>query len=186
MTVLNVTAEADSQAPARTSYTGPYSSLRPTWIGFAFALLYLGAEIAGVDNPEEMDLWASLVSIVGWVYWLTCVSRFHKILAELSPYENGEPTYPFTPRQSVLYHIIPLINFYWVFRWPREMDKFLRERTSVDIGSGWGMGAILFVAFLFGGFGLFPAFGVGLYISGQPRQAIAEHEVVRGAAGVFG
>jgi hypothetical protein len=179
------TSEANNQ-PALTYPTGPYSPPRRIWIGFVFALLYLGLEIAGIGQEnEDIALWASLAGLVGWICWLTCVSRFHKILGELSPYEDGEPTYLFTPRRSVIYHFIPLLNVYWIFRWPREMVKFLREQTSVQIVSGWGLGAILFIGVFLGGLGLCLMFGVGLYLSGRLRQAIAEHEAIRGAAGVF-
>ena len=186
LTMLDIDREAGNQQPDLTHYKGSFSPPRPLWIGFVLAILYLGTGIAEVDNPEEAELWGTLVGLVGWMYWLVCVSRFHKILAELSPLEDGEPTYLFTPQKSVLYHFIPLLNLYWAFRWPREMVKFLREQTSVHIVSGWGLGAILFLALLLGGLGLFLVFGVGLYLSGKLRQAVAEREAVRGAAGVFG
>jgi hypothetical protein len=179
--ILDPNGEAKEQQP-RSYYTGPLSSLRPMWIGFVVAALGL---VMGIVDLEEIDLWLSLAGLVGWIYWLTCVSRFHKILAELSPQEDGEPTYPFTPRKSVLYHFIPLLNLYWVFRWPREMVKFLREQTSVQIISGWILGAVLFLSLLLSSLGLFPIFVVGLYISGKLREAMAEFESVRGAAGVF-
>jgi hypothetical protein len=102
---------------------------------------------------------------------------------------GGQSTYPITPGQAVGYHFIPFYNFYWVFKWPLEISRFVRENSSLSMISGGVMGlALLFgliLSRLEGFFGFCFIFTVGLYISRKLRRVMDEHERMRGAAQVF-
>jgi hypothetical protein len=169
----------------------PVPPLRKIWIGFALAFAYLVAEIFYSETGRSSG--AALVmiaaAIAGWMYWLSCVQRFHTILRQISPHVDGAPTYPITSGQAVGYHFIPFLNFVWLFKWPMTMARFLRENSSVRMMSGFVLGLLVFcgqVMRVFDGFlGLFWSFLVTLYISRKLQQAVAEHESLRTAADVF-
>jgi hypothetical protein len=179
-----------SDAPMYSSE--PLPRLRPIWIGFVLAFVCLMSEVAilSVVEPEPgAGSTLSLVGVICWIYWLSCVHRFHRVLNQISPYVGGQSTYPITPGRAVGYHFIPFYNLYWIFKWPLEMTRFVRENSPVSMISGGILGLFLFLGLLlsrlegFVGFSL--VFGVGLYISSKLRRVMAEHERVRGAAETF-
>ncbi|HEX6901844.1 MAG TPA: hypothetical protein VF789_19140 [Thermoanaerobaculia bacterium] len=191
LTMLDLNSEARDQQTLNYS-TEPVSPLPRIWIGFVLAFGFLVAEIveAMQGNETAIGPWTLLASVAGSFYWFHCVHRFHRILGQLSPHVDQEPTYPVTPRQAVGYHFIPVFNIFWLFKWPIELVKFLSERTSVKIASGGGLGTILFFSVLTmrlidGFLGLSLMFGFALYLSRKLRQAVAEHQSMRGAVGVF-
>jgi hypothetical protein len=183
----------DLNSEARTYNSEPLPPLRPIWIGFVLAFGFLVLEIAEVasgDTSGKVGVLGTLISIACWIYWLSCVQRFHTILNQLAPYAVGQSTYPITPGRAVGYHFIPFYNFYWIFKWPLEISRFVQESSSVPMISGAVPGLFLFLglvlARLFDGFvGFSLIFGVGLYISRKLRRVMAEHERTRGVAEVF-
>lgn len=180
-----------SDAPVYSSE--PLPRLRPIWIGFVLAFGFLVLEIAEVANGDtsgKVGVLGILIGVACWIYWLSCVQRFHAILNQLAPYAVGQSTYPITPGRAVGYHFIPFYNFYWVFKWPLEISRFVQESSPVPMISGAVPGLFLFLglvlARLFDGFvGFSLIFGVGLYISRKLRLVMAEHERTRGVAEVF-
>jgi hypothetical protein len=188
LTMLDLNGEAQ-----RATYSKePVPPLRKIWIGFALAFAFLVAEVvdavAGGESPG-VKLGLLGCAIAGWFYWLTCVQRFHTILNQISPHVAGVSTYPITPGQAVGYHFIPFYNFFWFFKWPMVLSKFLRESTSVRVIPGSLLGLLSFLGFLLrfadGFLGLSVIFFVGLYISRKLREAVAEHEGLRDASAVF-
>jgi hypothetical protein len=174
-----------------TSNVEPVPPLRKVWIGFALAFAFLVAETlySKTGRSPEAGLVMIAAAIAGWVYWLSCIQRFHTILRQISPRVNGAPTYPITSGQAVGYHFIPFLNFVWLFKWPMTMARFLRENSSVRMMSGFVLGLLVFcgqVARVFDGFlGLSWSFLVALYMSRKLQQAVAEHESRRTVADVF-
>ena len=56
------------------------------WFGFAFALTFLICEFleVGLDlDRQQFHLLLVFIGLLGWIYWLFCVSRFHTILREI-------------------------------------------------------------------------------------------------------
>jgi hypothetical protein len=190
LTMLDLNSESERQG--QTYSTEPVSPLPRIWIGFVLAFAFLMAEFADVSQgkPSGLHGLTILMGLIGWLFWLSCVQRFHTILNQISLHVGGEPTYPIKPGQAVGYHFIPLYNILWVFKWPRELALYLETQTSVKILSGGVLGLLLFVSLmvsrLFDGFlGLSMVFVLGAYISGRLRQAVAEHELLHTAAGTF-
>jgi len=153
----------------------PRSSLPWVWFGYVFALAFLVAEILEValDLTQGFDLVLILISICGWIYWLSCVHRFHKILEELS---GGR--YPIEPSTAVGYHFIPVYNFIWLFKWPTTLAKYLNERGRVQVVNGNLLGLLLLVSgllrYLDGAIGLAAIYTVTLYISSKLRRHIEQ------------
>jgi hypothetical protein len=168
--------------------------LPPMWIGFAFAFGFLVAEgyEASIGRAERLGPLTLLIGFAGAIYWLFCVHRFHRAVNHVAfPDRLSESgtTYPYSPGTAVARHFIPFYNFYWVFKWPSTMVRFIRENTSVRMASGGFLGLLLFSALLLraldGFFGLSMLFGVGVYFNAKLRRVLAERQDQRNVAQVF-
>ena len=90
-TSLSITSEpVNDELPAK-------SSLPWVWFGFLFVAAFIIEEtlmIALELDPSVSRLVLILIGLAGWIYWLFCVSRFHKVLGEISrnqyPIDPGE------------------------------------------------------------------------------------------------
>ena len=150
----------------------PYSSPPWVWIGFLFAGAFFTLEILFVFlelDEASVDVILKLVAIAGAIYWMVCVHRIHKILSELT---RGR--YPITPGQAAAFHIIPIYNIVWLFKWPMELSSYLNSRGRVKIIAGGLIGALFLLSFLLrlfdGSFGMASMFGVLWYVSAKVSQ----------------
>ena len=151
----------------------PHSSFPWVWFGYVFALFFLVAENIQVvlELDDTFNSVLRIIFIAGWIYWLFCVHRLHRILEELT---SGH--YPITTGQAVGYHIIPFFNFYWVIKWPMTFASYLNERGRVKVASGALIGVLLFVTFILrfvdGAVALAGSFGVLTYMSAKLRRHV--------------
>ena len=158
------TAEETVDRPAK-------SSLPWVWFGFVFAVAFLAAEFAELfmELDKSFQLVFVIIVLSGWIYWLVCVHRFHKILEEMT-----RQRYPISAGESVLKHFIPFYNVYWIVAWPASLSKHLNSRghtqmlPGVLIGIGL-LGSVL-LRYVDGGIGLALTFGIGMYVSAKLRQ----------------
>lgn len=158
----------------------PTSSPPWVWIGFIIAVIYLFIEVVAVvvlpeDDPGLVAI--GLLGIPGIIFWLVCVHRIHKILAELT-----QGRYPITPGEAALKHIIPFYNLYWVFKWPGEFSDYLNRRGRVQIISGAVIGVMLLLSLIVyrtidGAIGMAGIFGVTMFISSKLKAHV---KAVRG------
>jgi hypothetical protein len=156
------------------------SSLPWVWFGFVFPIAFLVQETLGIVLELEesvTNLILILIGLAGGIFWLICVHRFHKILAEMSRHH-----YPITPGEAVWKHFIPFYNLVWLFRWPTNMSDYINQRGRVEMISGTLLGLILLLSalttrFFDGGFGLLGTFGVGMYLMLKLRRHM---ELVKG------
>lgn len=156
----------------------PRTSLPYVWVGFLFAGAFLIGETISVFLEDETALDPALWVIVlaASFYWLYCIHRIHRILAELTHYR-----YPVEPGRAAVRHILPLYNLYWLVYWPVKLSNYLKARGRVTILSGYLIGAMLLLAVLLrlvdGAIGTAALFGVTMYISNK----VAKHvEAVKG------
>jgi hypothetical protein len=160
----------------------PATSSPPwVWFGFAFAIAFLLAEFLEVFldlDQESFRLVFVMIVLAGWIYWLFCVHRFHKILAEMTGHR-----YPIQPGEAVGKHFIPFYNLYWLFVWPSTLSSHLNQAGQVSMLPGALIGFVLLVSLLLryvdGGVGLALTFSVGLYISARLRKHM---NLVKGTA----
>ncbi len=153
----------------------PTTSPLWVWPGFVIALVFFVLEMVSVFielEEQSLNLVLTLVFLAGWIYWLLCVQRLHKVLADLTANR-----YPITPSEALGKHFIPFYNFfYWVFKWPAELSRYLNSRGRVRMISGYVIGALLLVATLFrfvdGAIGLAFLFGVMIYISAKLKRHV--------------
>lgn len=138
--------------------------LPPFWWGFLFVgLWYLGLflEEPQIDD-ESWTFWVAFLG--GYLFWLFCIHRLHLVLRQLTGNQ-----YPISPGWAVLLHLVPLVNIWWLFEWPREFTNFIRTNGPVKIVSGILIGLSLLITFpigkfLYSGIGLVLLFGPGLYL----------------------
>src|SRR5437867_11265734 len=96
------------------------------WFGFVFAVAFFVAEFAELLlglNQEAFKPLFVLIVLAGWIYWLFCVHRFHKILGEMTANR-----YPIAPGEAVGKHFIPFYNIYWLFAWPLALSNHINSR----------------------------------------------------------
>lgn len=185
----------DLNAGEATYSSEPLPPLRRMWIGFILAFGFLVGEILEEvlkvsTTSSGVGPFSVLAALACWLYWLSCVQRFHTILNQMAPFVAGQSTYPISSGRAVGYHFIPFFNLYWIFKWPSTLANYLRDHLSVDIMTGGALGLLLFLGMLltriFDGFvGFTVIFLVGSYISRKLRLAMEAHERTRGAAEVF-
>ena len=151
----------------------PKSSFHWVWLGFIFVLAFgvLETLMMVVDLDEtRVTAWLSLIAIAGYIYWLVCIHRLHKILGEL---KRG---YPITGAEVVGKHFIPFYNIYWVFNWPSVMVRYINGRGLVRMMPGYVSGLIILLALLLryldGGVGLLVLFGITAYLSAKLKQHV--------------
>jgi len=149
------------------------------WVGYFIAAIFIIGEILEIIvNPasveQEISLIFRVIALGGWIYWLICIYKIHRVLAELT-----NSAYPITPAAAVGYHFIPFYNiFYWIFKWPAEIAKFVNARLERRITSK-DLGVFLFLVpfvgrYIDGGIALMVTFSVGHYLSRKILRVIRE------------
>jgi hypothetical protein len=151
---------------ASTQPVARHTAYLPTlWFGFAIAVLLIVVEVgeAILQHAETTTLLFLILWLSGLTYWLVCVYKIHKVLAEM-----GTGGYPVSPAKAAGFHLIPFYDVYWIFHWPNQIARFLNVRgASVRMPIGWP-GFFLLLGLLLkgidGGLGLLVMFGVLVYI----------------------
>jgi hypothetical protein len=173
MTVPDATSPQRSDSPAQPP------ALPQIWIGYLLGVATIIAEVVAVGfNPDLAKqggippLYLFLVSFIGGVYWLVCIYRIHVVLAHAPRWKH-----PISPARAVGFHFIPFYQFYWIFKWPREIANFVNSRLPQPIMKPVAVGlavlAALLLRILDPGFGLILLFFPMSYISECIRRAFA-------------
>lgn len=126
--------------------------LPQVWIGYLLGLVTIIGELIAADKQPEVPkfefvippLYVFLPSFVGLVYWLVCVYRIHALLARVPNWKH-----PISPARAVGFHLIPLFNLYWVFKWPVEIARFVNQRVQMVLLKPGTVGITLFLALVF-------------------------------------
>ena len=164
----NVSAPAPSAelAPLRR----PHQALPRMWFGFAIAALCFLVQILGKTRGDA-TAGALLISWLGHFYWLFCVYRIHAMLKEAT-----KSAYPISPAKAVGFLFIPLFQYYWAYKWPKQVAKFVNSRSPASPMRETLPGAVLASGVLLTGFvpyfsiiHLVVIFSVGVYINRKLR-----------------
>ncbi|GEM_PF-6875130 len=156
------------------------TGLPEMWVGFSLAGAMLIVEVVHAimdptgtkGDPLIKAIPLVLIPLGGSIYWLFCVYRMHKVIAEAT-----NSTHPITPRQAVGYHFIPAYNLIWLFKWPNQIAEFVNSRSpSKSMAKGWPgfffLMGLLLGKVVSGGLGLATIFSVGVYLTEKIRGAI--------------
>jgi hypothetical protein len=150
------------------------------WIGYLIGFATIIAEFVAAAMQPELPkaffvippVYVFLPAFVGFVYWLVCVHRYHLILADIPGVK-----YPVSPARAVGFHFIPVYNFYWLFKWPQVLAKFINVRLGRPLMKPGGVGFAVLTAFMVrfivdAGLGLILLFVTASYISACLRHAV--------------
>jgi hypothetical protein len=173
--------DSPSEAPTEQSQPVNLPPFPQLWIGYLLGLANIVAEFVEVSLHPEVaktefaipPLHLFLLMLVGWVYWLVCVYRYHEIMQRVPGWKH-----PISPARAVGFHFLLGYNLYWFFKWPREIARFVNWRFAQPVMRPTMVGLMFLVAyvlhFLFDpGLGLVMLFLAASYISGCLRQAFA-------------
>ena len=151
------------------------------WIGYLLGVATLIAEIVAVTLHPELakepltipPLYLFLANFISLVYWLVCVYEIHVVLMQASA-----GTYAIKPLRAAWFHLIPLFSLYWVFKWPRELARFVNSRLGTPLMRPGRTGFAVLVAFavflvLSHGIGILALFWAASYLSRCLRYALS-------------
>lgn len=177
---------SDGSLPGDLQSAPVYTAYPKMWVGFALlAICWLMQLAAARTNGQEKDAFATtglLAGFGGYGYWLFCVYRIHKILAE---YMEGK--YPIAPWKSVVFQFIPFYSWYWLFKWPATLADYVNARAGTDGNARHMRSRIPSVALLtaslcgFGpaiGFQLLLFFATGLYLNHNLKRVLPRPEPI--------
>jgi len=164
--INNPLTESDEQIPQ--------SSPPWVWVGFLFAFAFFVLEILFVALGLEehgVDRILTVILVGGWIYWLVCIHRIHKIMAELT-----HNRYPISPGEAAGYHLVPFYNLVWIFKWPIQLSEYLNQRGRVKMIAGGLIGTLILLALLLrfvdGSIGMLCMFAMLMYVSAKVKQHV--------------
>jgi hypothetical protein len=112
-----------------------------------------------------------ILGFASWFYWLFCIHRLHKVLAQLT-----QNRYSTSPNEAAFKHLIPFLGLIWLFQWPAQLSDYINERGRVKMISGHLIGAMLLLALLLriaaGTLGTVMLFGVTMYVSAKVKRHV--------------
>lgn len=114
-----------------------------------------------------------LVSVIGSCYWLFCICRIHKVLSEFTGSK-----YPISPRKVIGLQIIPIFEYYWTFRWTRQLAHFVDAKFDKSPMPKVWPGLVLTLSSLLGwdprlkSLRLFLIFTLGIYLTRKLRAVL--------------
>ena len=151
------------------------------WIGYLLGVATLIAEMIAVTLHPELvkepllipPLYLFLANFISLIYWLVCVYEYHVVLSQATA-----GAYPIKPLRAAWFHLIPIYGLYWVFKWPRELARFINRRLQAPLMKPDRTGLAVFIAFvvflvLDRGFGMILLFWAASYLSRCLRYALA-------------
>lgn len=153
------------------------------WIGYALGAVTVVAEITAISLHPELGklplvvppLYLFLPSFICLVYWLVCVYEYHVVLAYVT---SGE--FSIRPLRGALFHVIPVYQFYWAFKWSREFARFINSHGPRPVLKPDRAALYMFTAFLIfilfdRGFGMILLCMAASKLSAALHRAFEEH-----------
>jgi len=150
------------------------------WIGYLLGVATMIAEMIAVTLHPELvkepliipPLYLFLANFISLIYWVVCVYEYHVVLSQATA---GE--YPIKPLRAAWFHLIPIYGLYWIFKWPRELARFVNSRLPAPLMRPDRTGLAVFIAFvvflvLDRGLGMILLFWAASYLSRCLRYAL--------------
>jgi hypothetical protein len=127
---------SNEDAPAQSRPEEELPRFPRLWIGHLLGLITIVAEIVAVSLHPELakgellipPLYLFLPNFVSLVYWPVCVYEYHVVLARVT--SQG---YAISPARAAWFHFIPIYDFYWSYKWPREFANFVNSRVATPL-----------------------------------------------------
>ncbi|HKN75701.1 MAG TPA: hypothetical protein VJW94_11035 [Candidatus Acidoferrum sp.] len=173
--------DSPGELPAAQLLPGKLPPLPQLWIGYLLGFATIVAEFVAASFHPEMaqapfpipPLYLFLLMLVGWVYWLVCVYRYHEIMKTVPGWKH-----PISPARAVGFHFLLGYNLYWFYKWPQEIARFVNWRFGQAVMRPRMVGLMFFAAYVLHilfdpGLGLIMLFLAASYVSGCLRRAFA-------------
>jgi hypothetical protein len=183
--LLSFLEDAMDSSPGESSedrtQPGNLPPLPQLWVGYLLGIATIIAELVAASSNPEMakaafpipPLYLFLLLLVGWVYWLVCVYRYHEVMQHVPGWKH-----PISPARAVGFHFLLGYNLYWFYKWPREIAMFVNWRFGKSVMRPRMVGLMFLVAYVLRilfdpGLGLIFLFLAASYLSGCLRRAFA-------------
>jgi len=98
--------------------------------------------VVDLTPANPMNLYASIIMILSFAFWLLCVYELHKDVRNTT---NGGHSIP--PNKAAFLHLIPFWNCYWVFKWTKEIACTFNKTSSLKM-SKWLYGTLLLLSMI--------------------------------------
>ena len=150
------------------------------WIGYLLSFVALVAMLVAVEQHPELakgellvpPLYVFLPIFISVVYWLVCVYRLHVVVNGVSGWKH-----PISPARAVGFHFLPIYSLYWLYKWPRELMKFVNWRLQKPVVKPEKAGVMVFLSYvailLLGPGGLFLLFFCVGYLNEWVKRALS-------------
>jgi hypothetical protein len=165
----------------------------PVWPGFVMVIVMIGVELKDASDEETVNLLTHvkatlppsdafvILEILIFIYYLMCVYRFHSVLRQQT---NGD--YPVKPPEAAFYHLVPLLNLYWVFEWPSKFAGYVNAERAIKVVPGSVCGVAFILSLLIGRFfdtaiGMLGLFLVMAYLTNRLRHYVGYRDLERAA-----
>lgn len=111
-------------------------------VGYFIAIVFFGVQVLSTIKGEgnNLNYVAIFLSVTGGLYWLLCVKQIHSILNFATMNE-----YPISAGKAAAMHFVPIFNFYWVFKWPIELSKYINSFENIKMIHGSIIGFLIIV-----------------------------------------
>ena len=175
----------DGDSQEQQAQPGTPAAFPRIWVGYLLSVATLIAEMVAIYLHPELakepllvpPLYLFLANFISLVYWLVCVYEFHVVLMQASA-----GTYSIRPSRAAWFHLIPIYGLYWVYKWPRELARFVNSRLQAPLMKPDRTGLAVFLAFvvflfLDRGFGMILLFCTASHLSRCLRYALAARPV---------
>ena len=153
------------------------------WVGYLLGVATILTEMIAIALHPELakeplvipPLYLFLANFISLVYFLVCVYEFHVLLVGASA-----GSYPIKPLRAAWFHLIPIYGLYWVYKWPRELARFVNSRLPAPLMRPERTGLAVFLAFLVflfldRGFGMILLFWAASHLSRCLGLALSVH-----------
>ena len=170
------------ELPERQRQTSETPRLPKIWVGYLLGLATSIAEIVAVKQHPELlkgallrpPLYLFLPNFISLVYWMVCVYEYHVVLRFLT---GGK--YRTKPLRAAWFHLIPIYQFYWAYKWARELSRFVNSRLNELLMKPERVGFLVSFAFFFfvlldRGLGMILLFWAASYLSACLNRALQE------------
>ncbi len=159
------------------------------WVGYLLGVATIIAEMIAITLHPELakepliipPLYLFLANFISLVYWMVCAYEFHLVLAQATA-----GAYPIKPLRAAWFHLIPVYGLYWVYKWPRELARFINGRLPVPLMKPDRIGLAVLIAFIVflvldRGFGMILLFWAASYLSRCLRYALSARPATPGS-----
>jgi hypothetical protein len=172
-------SEDSPQQPTLPAGLPPFPKI---WLGYLLGLATSVAEIVAIKlHPDLLQaqfpvppLYLFLANFLSLVFWMVSVYELHTVVAFAT---GGE--YSIKPVRAAWFHLLPVYGLFWVYKWPRELAKFVNTRLPSPLMKPQKTGYLVFLAFvvflvLARGLGMILLFWALSYLSTAVRLTLVE------------